>query len=227
MHCESLESRRLFAFTVVGYGTTLYFTGTSGNDELNAWISPSGTQIEVDLDGDYAWDVYYARADVTNVEVECDDGNDDVYFAFGLTEDCWVDGGGGYDTIRTADGDDTIYGSADGDEIHAGLGADWIDGERGDDDIWGEDGRDTIFGHDGNDSVHGGSHKDSIEGGDGADSLRGEDGDDTVKGNANDDSLWGGEGDDSLDGGWGADFIRGDAGNDTASGGLGNDDVVE
>ena len=109
MHCESLETRRMFAFAVAGFGSTLYLTGTSGNDELNVW---GGGLIAIDLDGDYTEDVWYYSSDVTNIEVEGDDGNDDIT------------GGKGVDLLSGFIGDDVLEGGADGDVLFGDAGFD-------------------------------------------------------------------------------------------------------
>src|SRR5688572_7002288 len=115
MHCESLETRRMFAFTAVGIGSTIHLTGTSGDDTLYA--SGTANAVLFDLDGDFVDDVWFDMSYYSSFEVECDDGNDYVSFAYGIVDDVWADGGDGDDTILTADGDDTVYGSADEDYI--------------------------------------------------------------------------------------------------------------
>ncbi|MCB0828494.1 MAG: hypothetical protein KDB62_06770, partial [Solirubrobacterales bacterium] len=75
-----------------------------------------------------------------------------------------VEGAGG------GDGDDTLIGSDE---------ANQLDGSRGDDTVSGGGGDDDINGDDGDDTVSGGAGNDSVEGDDGGDTIAGDDGDDT------------------------------------------------
>ncbi|WP_263406630.1 putative Ig domain-containing protein [Candidatus Dactylopiibacterium carminicum] len=86
------------------------------------------------------------------------------------------------------DGDDVLYGTANGDILDAGAGNDIALGLAG---------NDTILGGDGNDLIHGG------------------DGDDVLEGNAGNDVIYGGWGADQLTGGTGNDQLFGEWGGDT------------
>ena len=85
------------------------------------------------------------------------------------------------------DGDDVLYGTADGDMLDAGAGNDIALGLAG---------NDTILGGEGNDLIHGGDGDDVLDGGDGNDVIYGGWGADT---------LTGGTGRDELFGEWGGD----------------------
>ena len=85
------------------------------------------------------------------------------------------------------DGDDVLYGTADGDTLDAGAGNDIALGLAG---------NDTILGGEGNDLIHGGDGDDVLDGGDGNDVIYGGWGADT---------LTGGTGRDELFGEWGGD----------------------
>ena len=103
--------------------------------------------------------------------------------------------------------------------------ADIIKSADGNDLLYGNGGNDTIYAYGGNDTVYGGEGADSIDGGTGDDLLGGDAGNDTIIGGNGADSLYGGTGDDSLNAGPGDDFVGGDAGNDTLLGGPGNDSL--
>ncbi len=135
--------------------------------------------------------------------------------------------------IRSAAGNDTIFGrentdtilSGSGDDVvQAGLGSDYVVGGSGNDVIYGDTSvysylgdADTLSGVDGNDW---------IDGGVGDDILRGGADNDTLIGGSGNDTLLGGVGDDSLDGSDGLDRLVGIGGNDTLNGGSGDDVLV-
>jgi len=87
-----------------------------------------------------------------------------------------------------SDGDDVLYGTANGDTLDAGAGNDIALGLAG---------NDTILGGEGNDLIHGG------------------DGNDVLDGNAGNDVIYGGWGTDQLTGGTGNDQLFGEWGGDT------------
>ena len=119
------------------------------------------------------------------------------------------------------EGNDTIDGTEEADEIWAGGGNDSVDARGGEDTVYGQKGNDLILGENGNDP--------NLQGNAGDDDVYGEDGDDTVSGNAGQDYLEGNRGDDVLAGGENNDDIdaRGDlAGQeDFVYGGPGNDEI--
>jgi Ca2+-binding RTX toxin-like protein len=96
-----------------------------------------------------------------------------------------------YTLPSATEGDDTLYGSYDSEEIY-GLG-----------------GNDSIYGETGNDTLDGGDGDDTIYGGDGDDVIYGSDGYDVIYGGAGNDTLNGGAGQDTQEGGAGADDIYG------------------
>jgi Ca2+-binding RTX toxin-like protein len=116
-----------------------------------------------------------------------------------------LDGGAGNDTIRGGMGDDSLYG---------GQGDDLANGGRG---------ADNLQGNGGGDVLSGGRGADTLAGGFGADQLRGQLGADQIFGGQGHDLLNGGDGSDMLSGGEGNDTIRGGEGRDVLNGGLGND----
>jgi len=140
-------------------------------------------------------------------------------------------------TVRTGDGDDTIWVDSDvqvnivvesgaGDDfIMGGAGNDRIDAGAGDDTVYGGAGRDDIFGNSGDDRLSGGDGNDVVYGGDGNDFMTGTAGDDYLEGGKGDDTIWGGAGNDILSGGRDNDRLEGDGGDDTVYTGLGTDHV--
>lgn len=139
------------------------------------------------------------------------------------------------------DGDDTLIGGVDGDDITGGDGADVLMGEDGDDcaqgqeggdevfggddadDLDGGNGEDTLIGGDGGDELSGGDKQDTLEGEDGADDLAGGKKADTLEGGPKGDDLEGGDGGDTLKGQDGGDTLEGDDDDDTLKGGEGED----
>lgn len=97
------------------------------------------------------------------------------------------------------DGDDVLYGTANGDTLDAGAGNDIALGLAGDD---------VILGGNGNDLIHSG------------------DGDDVLEGNAGNDVIYGGWGADQLTGGTGNDQLFGEWGGDTYVYQSGHGEVV-
>ncbi|WP_231731288.1 putative Ig domain-containing protein [Lampropedia cohaerens] len=86
-----------------------------------------------------------------------------------------------------SDGDDVLYGTANGDTLDAGAGNDIALGLAGDDAILGGDGNDLIHGGEGDDVLDGGAGNDTLYGGQGADTLIGGTGEDALYGE------WGGD----------------------------------
>ncbi len=123
------------------------------------------------------------------------------------------------------DGDDTLIGTADADQIEAGGGQDRVEGRAGNDTILGEAGDDRLWGDVGDDLVFGGNGHDDLRGGSGNDRLFGQAGDDRLFGEAGDDLLMGGIGNDHLSGGEGHDRLMGDAGDDMLFGDDGDDRI--
>ncbi|MCB1335939.1 MAG: Hint domain-containing protein [Maritimibacter sp.] len=134
--------------------------------------------------------------------------------------------GGSYSYINGENGSDTLYGSANADDLAAGWsdssddvvfaggGGDYVSGGGGNDGLYGEDGEDWIEGGWGDDWIYGGNDNDR---------LVGDRGNDLISGDAGDDILQGGEGSDTLLGGDGSDAIYGNYG-DVVDGGEGGTD---
>ncbi len=132
------------------------------------------------------------------------------------------------------DGNDTLTGTAQNDELIGGIGADVLVGLSGNDVLRGDAGLDTLQGDDGNDRLDGGADADTITGGNGDDLAIGGLGNDTINGNSGNDTLYGdlestlssaSDGSDSIDGGLGNDTIFGGGGVDTLLGGDGVDTI--
>lgn len=114
-------------------------------------------------------------------------------------------------------GNNTIFGTAQADEIYGLGGNDYLDGRGGNDLVDGGAGNDKIFGGLGDDELYGGTGRDTLRGGAGWDVLFG---------NTDNDSLFGDDGYDVLDGGRGDDVLNGGTGGDDLYGGLGNDQLI-
>ena len=137
-----------------------------------------------------------------------------------------LSGNAGSDRIFGAAGNDTIDGGS------AGAAGNYLRGDEGDDSLTGGGDFDDINGNMGNDTVStgggddfcvGGRDNDVLFGGDGGDFVYGNLGDDSCDGGAGNDTVRGGQGTDTLSGGAGNDFISGDRGDDTMTGGAGAD----
>ena len=130
-----------------------------------------------------------------------------------------IDGNNGDDTISgSANHDDVIDGGHGEDVITVGIGSQTIDGGHGDDTITGGPSTDVINGGDGNDVIDGGAGSDTINAGNGHDVVNGGD----ESGGTGDDII-GGHGHDTIDGGAGSDTINGKSGNDEIYGGDDSD----
>jgi len=126
------------------------------------------------------------------------------------------------DDISAGDGNDAIDGRGGSDVINAGSGDDHIVCGSGDDIVTAGSGDDIVFGGDGNDVVYGGAGNDRVFGGTGSDVIFGESGNDTIEGDDGNDTLSDGEGSDVVRGGTGRDHIivALDTANDTYDGGA-------
>lgn len=161
----------------------------------------------------------------------------DITFNIAPTEDGYVDGTSGDDTIDVAyvgdpDGDQIdnndalLPGEAAQDDIVlAGGGNDLVMANDGDDEIYGGSGHDTLCGQDGDDVIYGGSGNDILEGMNDNDVMFGGYGSDTIYGDAGNDIATGGAGGDKMYGGSGEDLLSGAKGNDLINGGTGNDEI--
>lgn len=126
------------------------------------------------------------------------------------------------------EGDDSLIGTANRDDISGEGGDDTVVGGDGDDSLRGGDGTDIVDGGAGDDEVRGGDQSDLVLGYDGNDTAYGGSGDDLVLGEAGNDALWLGDGDDIA---WVDDeidpvlFETGQLGDDTINGEAGNDSL--
>jgi Ca2+-binding RTX toxin-like protein len=157
-------------------------------------------------------------------------GDDFIYYPWGLN---------GNDTIYGHDGDDKIYALGGNDVIVGGAGADDIFGGPGNDTASYTDSIDSVFvnlatgvGHGGTaegdtlnsiENLTGSSRSDILRGNDGANVLQGGDGNDVLRGLNGDDNLYGAYHNDTLEGGGGADHLYGGSGDDELHGGADGD----
>jgi Ca2+-binding RTX toxin-like protein len=137
--------------------------------------------------------------------------------------------------MKGTEGDETLFGTSEGNYIvalngsntvYGGDGSDFISGGNASDILYGEAGNDSILTFAGDDLVYAGSGNDYVEMyGTGNHVIYGEDGDDTFNigtGSGNK-RLYGGAGNDDLEGSSGADILDGGVGNDILAGGAGDD----
>ncbi|WP_425040367.1 calcium-binding protein [Primorskyibacter sp. S187A] len=137
------------------------------------------------------------------------------------------DGRGGLVTgfIQGENGNDTLIGGAQTDNMTGGENSDLLFGRDGDDLLSGDGGTDTINGGGGNDDLFGGNSADRISGGSGDDIINGDSGTDELYGNSGDDTILGGTANDTISGGSGDDDLRGGNNADEIGGGSGNDTI--
>src|SRR5688500_7360833 len=152
---ETLESRRLFAITLVDGLLTV--DGTAGNDTIS--LTSRGGTLTVRNGAERA-DV--ALADVDEVVVNALAGNDRITLGSRLDLPATIEAGDGADRVTGGAGDDLITG---------GAGNDRIAGGGGDDDLFGAAGNDRLYGNAGDDFLAGGDGFDLISGGAGFDST--------------------------------------------------------
>tara|TARA_R110002124_G_scaffold64985_2_gene178029 strand:- start:862969 stop:881598 length:18630 start_codon:yes stop_codon:yes gene_type:complete len=258
---EHVDTRSGFADTVTGTAGNNTIIGNGGDDVIEGgdgadYLYGEETSGAGDTQG-AADRVVYANAtegiviDFTS-NIASNDGYGNIDYVYNFDQVIGSD----FDDIITlkdegisgmasfsGDGNDTVTGSSnsnnidggDGDDlIMGGDGDDIIDGEGDNDTIYGEDGADTMTGGLGNDYLDGGARSDTINGnegddtifgGDGQDLLLGGDDNDTISGDADVDDINGGNGDDIIYGGTEADILTGGEGADTVYGDDG-DDIV-
>lgn len=167
-------------------------------------------------------DAYFGRKDGQLGSIEGGEGNDTLVGSGDADE---MLGGADNDQLKGGNGDDTIDGGENNDSLSGGAGEDILTGGTGSDRLNGGRGADALSGNGGNDRLSGGSDDDALNGGGGKDQLLGGSGDDTLQGAYGDDTLDGGKGDDQLFGGGGRDVLNGGNGQDTISGGGGSDEI--
>ncbi|MEM6619755.1 MAG: LamG-like jellyroll fold domain-containing protein, partial [Pseudomonadota bacterium] len=193
--------------------------GGRGSDRLDggngldvASYADTGVALRVDLN-DATQNTGRAASD-TLISIEGVIGSQGDDTLFGSDEGNILRGSGGDDRIVARGGDDTLSG---------GEGADILDGNGGDDwvDFTGEGSvtADLQFNARNLGSAAGDEYR-RIE------HLMAGDGDDDLRGDGTDNSISGGDGADTLTGRGGADVILGGAGRDTLEGGAGADVLV-
>lgn len=117
-------------------------------------------------------------------------GNDTIIPGSPLsTDDYYVNGGAGNDTITTSDGDDFLVGGAGNDNLTGGGGNDKFIGGAGNDILDGGSGNDLLSGGDGNDTIRSGAGQDTINGDGGDDLINGADANDMINGGDGNDTL--------------------------------------
>jgi len=151
--------------------------GSSG-DRISATIAGTATLLGTLVSGIVQGSITSSGISDTIIDAEFvhiigSSGSDSIDASGWLVGDLLID---------ALDGDDTVVGSPQRDDVALGGG------------------NDRITAGDGNDAVNGGSGNDTITGNAGNDNLNGGDGDDTIQGGAGNDSLTGGAGRDRLDG---------------------------
>jgi Ca2+-binding RTX toxin-like protein len=145
-------------------------------------------------------------------------GNDSITGGANATDDVFIFGGLGRDTIVSGAADDIIDAGDDDDIILGGAGTDTINGGAGNDSISGSTSPvDGVL-------IFGGLGRDTIVAGTAGEVIAAGDGDDVVLGGADRDTIFGDAGDDSITGGSGVTdddvWIFGGLGNDTIIGGV-------
>ena len=229
--------------------STLYITGSNGNDAMTGAITNNY------IDGGYGDDTIAGQwGDDTLLGGE---GNDTIMMSWG---DDIIDGGNGFDTISFANSDygrfldmnysgtnvtsieqfigsnfdDSFYGSysiATNDIIVGGLGADYMSGGAGFDIAsysTASYGLTATFGIWTNGGDAAGDRFDSVEGLIGSafgDYLAGDNSGNYIDGYSGDDVIYGYGGHDTVSGGYGNDIIHGGDGFDTIDGGAGYDNI--
>lgn len=177
------------------------------------------------IDGTTYADRFDATASGTGVAVDAGAGNDTIT---GSAFGDTLDGGDGADQVSGGAGDDVIWGGIGLDTLSGGDGNDTIQGEGDSDLIDGGAGADSLDGGSGNDTIYGGDDGDTIVAGSGANLLYGDRGDDLIIGSTTNggDTIYGGAGDDTIEAGIGPNLIAGGSGNDSISTGAGADTIA-
>lgn len=241
---DSLEPRVMLAVNApvgvnLAYGL-LTVTGTENADTINfgrLFIPlPFGLSIDwttVEFNGVTKW---YQTRTINRTLIRAG-GGDDVINATTMPKAMTVYGGPGFDTIKTGEandlvygeegqaeiegngGNDTLWGNTTADVIRGGEGNDCVYGGAGDDEVYGDGGSDSVAGDSGNDLIRGGTGDDMLAGWYGDDSIFGDAGNDNLFGQFDDDCLYGGTEMDTMEGGSGRDGLYGGFGIDSLTGG--------
>jgi Ca2+-binding RTX toxin-like protein len=187
--------------------------GNEGNDTM--WVSGGGGSDTV-FGGSGDDSIFHNSAGTPSMYGN--EGNDTIN-AFGATTATIIggqDSADGSDSLTGSAGADLIFGNGGDDRINAGDGANTVVGGFGADSILAGIGADVIFGNESNDTIS--------SSGAGADTVFAGLGDDTVITGDAADMISGNEGNDTIRGGDGIDTIAGGSGNDQFAYSDANDD---
>ena len=226
---ESLESRRLLSFTVVG--GTLTVTGTANPDQI--LVRKDGTNLTIVQN---AVNATTPAAAVTKIVVNGLAGNDRLALAVGATNGITLpsqlNGGDGNDELLGGDGNDVLNGNNGNDMMNGGpKGKDVFNGGAGRDRVTYQ-GRTQVLNLSIDGVANDGAPATATTPAEGdniaadVEDVSSGGGNDIITGNANANALNGGPGNDIINGAGGNDQLRGDEGNDVLNGGDGNDVMV-
>jgi subtilisin-like proprotein convertase family protein len=161
-------------------------------------------------------DVINAAAVTSDLHIDLRPGSENSIADTGL----FIDQDTFIENVFGGDGDDTMIGNREDNDLSGGRGDDHLQGAAGNDALIGGEGNDILKGWAGMDSLYGGEGDDVIQGGMEDDLLWGDSGDDDLPEEHGAHVM---EGNDILNGGYGDDRLFGNEGFDTMSGGYGND----
>jgi Ca2+-binding RTX toxin-like protein len=250
---ELCESRRLLSAVLENGVVT--FTGTSGNDAMNVFISSKNPSRLIVMN--FSDEASFPLSQVHLIQINAGHGNDTVisHDTNGIVSiPMSINGGAGDDEIIAGDGNDTIIGETGNDTLNGGGGDDIVDYSYID--AAGKPGQtfrpgfgviatiggvaseeagiftdvlgsdiEGIIGSNFRDELTGTSGPDTLIGGGGPDQLNGLAGKDLLEGGKGADNIIGSGGNDTLLGGAGNDTLEGDAGNDSLAGGADDDRI--
>ena len=157
-----------YAFTTVDTDGKLLIEGSSSGDDIRVrrgTLEIDGQPVEFLL-VEYNDSLIKVEADkVTSIEINGNNGNDNIRIDGDITLPS---------TIRGGIGNDIVNGGGGNDDIDLGEGIDYAYGNAGNDILRGGNSIDFLFGGDDDDEIYGGNGSDLLEGGSGNDSLFGE-----------------------------------------------------
>ena len=220
---QTLESRQMLASITALETGEVRVLGNNTADVIRLIGSSDFKSFTVSINNDPSLTESFAYADVTNVTVFANAGNDTV--ANTLLLDTFIYGGDGDDILQGGFLNDLLSGNDGADILNSRNGNDLLNGGAGNDRLFGGNGEDRLFGFDGEDRLIGGNDDDFLTGGNGDDTLFGNAGNDLLNGNDDNDFISAGIGDDTANGGQGIDVIIGVGGTNTLNGNGGNDRI--
>ena len=220
---QTLESRQMLASITALETGEVRVLGNNTADVIRLIGSSDFRSFTVSINNDPSLTESFAYADVTNVTVFANAGNDTV--ANTLLLDTFIYGGDGDDILQGGFLNDLLSGNDGADILNSRNGDDLLNGGAGNDRLFGGNGEDRLFGFDGEDRLIGGNDDDFLTGGNGDDTLFGNAGNDLLNGNDGNDFISAGIGDDTANGGQGIDVIIGVGGTNTLNGNGGNDRI--